>query len=115
MKSLRHPNFWLSATTFVAALTLLSSLPARAAEGKGLFIRHCGSCHGADGKAKTPMGAKLKAKDLAESKLSDVDLDKLLQDGRRDEKGNLRMPAFKEKLTGEEIRSLITLAKTFRK
>lgn len=114
MKSFRPVNLRLPMTTFVAALTLLSS-PAGAADGKGLYIRHCGSCHGADGKAKTPMGTKLKAKDLAESKLSDTDLEKLIQDGRRDEKDNLRMPAFKEKLTSEEIRSLIALAKTFRK
>ena len=51
---------------------LLGSPPARAANGGELFLKHCASRHGKDGKAQTHVARKLGVKDLTQSKLADV-------------------------------------------
>jgi mono/diheme cytochrome c family protein len=36
-------------------------------------------------------------------------------EGKKDDRGNLKMPSFKDKFTPEEIKSLIAVVKSFRK
>ena len=93
----------------------MGSSPIRAANGEGLFAKHCASCHGKDGKAQTPVARKLGVKDLTQSKATDAEIEKQLTEGKKDERGNLKMPPFKDKLSFEEIRSLILFVKIFRK
>lgn len=84
------------------------------ADANVLFAAHCASCHGLDGKARTPAGKKLGAKDLSESKLSDTEIVARILEGLADKKGTSRMPAFKDHLSAEEVAVLVGKVKSFR-
>jgi mono/diheme cytochrome c family protein len=89
-------------------LAVAFAAPARAAEdGKALFAQKCASCHGPDGKGKTPMGQKLGAKDLSnEIKEPLAELVKDIEDGKPP-----TMAAYKGKLSPEQITALATYIK----
>lgn len=73
-------------------------LPPETPEEKGasLFIMHCASCHGEDGK----LGAS-GAKDLTMSKLSDQEIEKILMNGKN------AMPPMKVILENKENLNLV--------
>ena len=100
-----------------AALTfaMLGAPLSRAADGAEVFATHCASCHGLDGKARTPAGKKLNARDLSESKLTDAEIAHQILEGVKDKKGTPRMPAFKEKVAPADVAALVTHMKTFRR
>jgi mono/diheme cytochrome c family protein len=83
--------------------------------GKDLFVKACAPCHSKDGTAQTPAAKKLGVKDLSQSKLTDGEIIQQILEGRQDNQGPSKMPAFKEKLTRPEIDSLIPIVKSFRK
>jgi mono/diheme cytochrome c family protein len=87
----------------------------RGADGEELFAKYCASCHGKDGKAQTPIARKLGVKDLTQSKLTDAEIQKQILEGKRDEHDKEKMPAFKTKLSDDEIKSLVTVVKELRK
>jgi mono/diheme cytochrome c family protein len=100
----------------VALGVWLGGVAAFAAEpGAAVFEKHCIPCHGPDGRARTPAGRKLGAKDLAESRLGDAEIAKQVRDGVKDARGADRMPSFREKVTAAEIDALIAYVKTFRR
>src|SRR5438270_14066733 len=69
----------------------------------------CQMCHGADGKADTPMGKKLNAHDFhadAVQKKSDGELFTITHEGVMRE-GKPTMPAYKGKLTDDQIHDLV--------
>lgn len=86
-----------------------------AATGQDVFEMHCASCHGVDGKAKTPAGKKLRVKDLTQSAAADADIERQIANGTQDAKGNQRMPEFKSKLSPEEIAALVEYVKKLRR
>jgi len=96
----------------LCAIACTSTL--RAVDGRQVFNTNCASCHGVDGKARTPAGKALGAKDLCASKLSDAEIEKQITNGVQDASGKQRMPAFKSRLTAEEITALVAHVKTFR-
>ena len=102
---------------FAGILHVTFSVSAQSSEdgGKDLFLKNCASCHGKDGKAKTPMGHKLRVKDLTQSKTTDAEIAKQVTEGSVDEDNNQMMPPFKDKLSPEEIKSLAEYIKTLRK
>lgn len=65
--------------------------------GAMIFERACISCHGADGKGKTPRGIRKGAADLTKSKISVAKGRKIIKYGRGS------MPEFKDRLTWAEI------------
>lgn len=72
--------------------------------GETLFKIKCAVCHGADGKGDVPMGQKLGAHNLKSPEVqsqSDAQLTAVLT------KGQNKMPAYGNKLTGDEITDLI--------
>lgn len=73
-----------------------------------LYVTHCEECHGADGKSNTVKGRKKSASDLTKSKISDAKGFKIIKFGQGE------MPAYKDKLTDEEITALMEYTKTFR-
>ena len=99
----------------IAVAAVLAERSAYAAEtGLTLFENHCAPCHGVDGKARTPAGKKLGAKDLSESKLGDEEIKKQIREGAKDPRGAEKMPSFKQKVTSEEIEAIVAYVKTFR-
>jgi len=81
--------------------------PITAAE---LYAKHCASCHGKDGRARTFKAKFNHARDLT---------DPLWQDEVSDERlfnsimnGKKKMPSYRKKLTEEQINSLIAYVRT---
>ena len=70
-----------------------------------LFKQYCAKCHGEDGKAQTPRGQKMKARDYTDAEwqasVSNADLIKSVTEGKDD------MPPFGKKLSKEQIESLV--------
>ena len=70
----------------------------------------CVGCHGEDGRGDTEKGRKLKAPDFTSAKWSDETSDKeireTIRNGTKDKKGNVRMPAYRTKLTAGQIKAL---------
>ena len=96
------------------AAVLLNTVVASAADGQKLYITNCASCHGTDGKGRTPAGKKLGARDLTQSKLTDAEIEKQIVVGTSDAKGNSRMPSFKTVLQPEDITPLVAYVNTLR-
>jgi mono/diheme cytochrome c family protein len=81
---------------------------SRAPDGKELFALNCMICHKESGKGGevTIKGKKLDAEDLTADKIKKMTDEKLIgyvTNGIEDE----GMPAFKDKMTPEEIRSVV--------
>lgn len=98
-----------------ALLAWLAAGSVMAAEsGAAIFENFCIPCHGPDGRARTPAGRKLGAKDLRESKLGDTEIAKQIRDGAKDPRGADKMPSFREKVTPAQVEALVAYVKTFR-
>ena len=102
----------------LALLTLLAS-GARAGEidAKALFTeKNCAKCHAADGTGQTEMGKKNHSPNFTrprwQERHSDEELKKAIVEGVKEE-GKVRMPAFRSKLTDEQIEALIAYVRAF--
>ena len=91
--------------TTIFALLLTAALPlAAAADDAAVYKAKCATCHGADGSGQTPMGKKMNLRDLRSpdvQKQSDAELTKITTDGKN------KMPAYKGKLSADEIKGLV--------
>jgi len=96
-------------------LLAVVSQTAFADDPNDLFLKTCASCHGKDGKAQTPAAKKLGVKDLSQSALTDAQIVQQITEGKQAGQDSSKMPAFNEKLTAEEIQSLVPVVKAFRK
>lgn len=80
-----------------------------------LYRRHCVSCHGNDGKAKTSKGKFSHARDLTDAQwqtdVSDERIFNSITNGRN-VRGN--MPAFSDKLNENDVNSLVTYVRSFK-
>jgi mono/diheme cytochrome c family protein len=104
-----------SITCLSIILFLFSGVTTLAAsDGREVFENNCASCHGLDGRAKTPQGKKLKAHDLRESKLTDAEIEHQIREGKQNAAGVLVMPAFGKELSDEAILAVIVTVKAFR-
>lgn len=99
-------------------LLLVGTSTLRAADVAENWTKHCGSCHGADGKAKTKAGRMAGAKDLTDGayqkQFTDEQLLQRLKDGVVD-KGKEKMKPFKGMLTDDELKALVAKVRTFAK
>ena len=109
--------FGKSISTTLFAFVLVSSLSPfqSAADGKELFGKFCMPCHGKDGKAQTPIARKLGVKDLTQTKLTDAEIEKQINEGKRDDHGKELMPSFKSRLSADEIKALVVVVKELKK
>jgi cytochrome c6 len=74
------------------------------ADGAGDFKAKCAACHGADGTGSTATGKALKVRDLASPDVqsqSDAQLTEIVTNGKN------KMPAYKGKLTDNQIKGLV--------
>lgn len=95
-------------------LLLVCIVPSPAAEDAAGFENLCASCHGLDGRARTPQGRKMKARDLRVSRLTDEEIVRQIREGSRNKTGVSVMPPVGRELTDAEIRELVRAVKAFR-
>jgi mono/diheme cytochrome c family protein len=80
-----------------------------------LYARHCVSCHGTDGRAKTSKGKFSHARDLTDTSwhgdVTDERIFNSIMNGRN-VRGN--MPAFSDTLNEKEVESLVSFVRKFK-
>ena len=87
-----------------ALAAVIVSAPLRA-DGAALYKAKCAVCHGADGSGQTPVGKSMRLKALGSKevqKQSDQALIKIVEAGKG------KMPAYRGKLSGDEIRQIVS-------
>jgi mono/diheme cytochrome c family protein len=120
-----HCN-WLRRTLAAAALALplAAATTASAAPDKKterLWKANCASCHGAEGKADTEKGQKMKMADMTtaewQKKHSDADMKKAITDGVSETKDGVKqeMDAFKDKLKPDQVDALVAYIRSLAK
>src|SRR5450631_4142435 len=98
----------------IAAVALLTALSVTARSddaSKALWDKTCASCHGKDGKGDTTMGKKVDVKDYTDAKVQAAFADdkaiKSVKEGIKDDKGKVRMKAYGELLSDDDIKGLV--------
>lgn len=90
---------------------------ARAATAAEIWENSCASCHGADGKAQTKQGKKLKVRDYTDPKvqaeLKDDAMLTAILDGVK-ENGKERMKGFKDEVSEAEAKDLVKFIRTLK-
>ena len=92
----------------LAALAMAGLSHAQKRGGEEVYAQLCVGCHGPDGKADTDMGKQVKAADLTASAVQqqgDSDLAKVVKTGKG------KMPAWGDKLSDDEIKSVVAYVK----
>ena len=99
----------------LAAIVLLAPIRVSGADAQKIYADTCVPCHGEDGRGRTPQGRKIGAKDLGQSKLGEAEILRQINDGSKDAKGVQKMPAFKDRLSQDQIEALVAYVKSFRR
>ena len=107
------PVLLIAAASF--AFTAHRSLAAPVAEN---WENHCTKCHGEDGKGQTKAGKKLQLKDYTDAKvqaeMKDEEMTRAITDGIFDKAGKEKMKAYKDELSGDEIKELVAYVRKFK-
>jgi cytochrome c6 len=88
----------------LAAVGVLFVLPAKADDAASLYKSKCAACHAADGSGDTPAGKAMSVVDLRSDevqKMTDAQLIDATTNGKN------KMPAYKGKLTDDQIKQLV--------
>lgn len=94
------------------ALIFVLSISTRANDSATVYKAKCAMCHGADGSGNTPAGKAMKARDFASPEVAgepDAQLTEILTNGKN------KMPAYKGKLTEDQIKGLVAYIREFAK
>lgn len=104
----------LLAVVVPASGAAVADSPARDA-----YKKNCVDCHGADGKSQTRLGKKSGAKNLTDAvamaKLTDAEVFATIKSGRKNKQGEETMEAFGDRLSDEQIKTLVAFVRTFAK
>jgi mono/diheme cytochrome c family protein len=93
----------------IIGLALVAGAAFAAEDGKALFDSKCASCHGKDGVAKPMAKGSANLNDPAYQKGATVEsIAKVTTDGKN------KMPAYKDKLTPEQINAIAAQNKTLK-
>ena len=87
------------------AVLFLLAAPLRAQDAPALYKSKCAACHGPDGTGNVPTGKALGVTDLTSSDVQ-KQTDAQLTDSIANGKGK-KMPAYKSKLTDDQIKGLV--------
>ena len=100
------------------ALLIAGAVTVRAADAKENWEKNCTKCHGPDGKGKTKMGEKLAIKDYSDAKVQEAVKDdamaKAIKEGVKDGE-KIKMKAFGDVLSDDEIKALVKYVREFKK
>lgn len=96
----------LAALAFGGLVGWAVTLYAKDEHPSDTFKQYCAKCHGEDGRADTPKGKQMKARNFTDAEWqqskSDSELIDSVTNGKDDD-----MPPFGKKLTKEQIESLV--------
>ena len=100
-----------AAIYFGVAFTAVSAVRVSAApaDGAATFKTKCAMCHGPDGAGNTPMGQKMKVRDLRSpevQKQTDEELATIITNGKPP------MPAYGKSLTPADIHQIVAYLRT---
>lgn len=92
-------------------------LGAQPASADAVYDKNCAKCHGADGKAATTMGKKMKIRDWtsADYKADPAAIEKAIKDGVAKTADRGKMSAYGDKLSDAEIKALVKVVQGFKK
>jgi cytochrome c6 len=93
------------AVFLLAALVLVVAAPSHAQDGAALYKAKCVGCHSDDGSGSGPTGKQLGVKDLRSDEVQ-KQTDAQLSDSIMSGVGK-KMPAYKGKLTDDQIKGLV--------
>ena len=82
---------------------------------KDVFAKKCVFCHAEDGTGNTKKGRKLKVPNFTTAKWQKHTTDKEITDIIADGNKKRKMPAFKDKLTPDQIKALVPFLRGFAK
>ena len=103
---------------FSVALLLAGAVCVRAADAKENWEKSCTKCHGPDGKGKTKMGEKAGVKDYTDAKVQEAMKDdamiKAIKEGVKDGE-TIKMKAYGDVLSDDEIKALVKYVRDFKK
>jgi mono/diheme cytochrome c family protein len=91
------------AAVLLLALATLGASGAFADDGAVLYEKNCSKCHGADGRADTPVGKAMKVVSLAEPKWAGEDTADALVSAFR---ANPKHKAVASKVTDDDLRTI---------
>jgi cytochrome c6 len=97
---------------FVALAMMVVVGASVRADGAGDFKAKCAMCHGADGSGSTATGKALKVRDLGSADVqgqTDAQLTEIITSGKD------KMPAYKGKLTDDQIKGLVVYIRSLAK
>jgi len=98
---------------FVCAVVLLIVGASRAyGDGASDYKAKCASCHAADGSGDTPAGKMMKVVDLRSAEVQKM-TDAQQIDATTNGKG--KMPAYKDKLSADQIKAVVAYIRTLAK
>ncbi len=101
-----NPTARISRTLLaLVAASFLFAVPIFGQGGASLYKSRCAACHGADGKGDTGIGKSMHLRSLASAEVqkeSDKQLTDIIADGKA------AMPAYKDKLSGSQIKELVS-------
>ena len=101
------------------AMVVCAAISANAADVKENWTKHCAKCHGEDGKGQAAMGKKLGVKDYTDAKvqekMKDEEMVKATKEGVKDADGKIKMKAFGDVLTDDEIKALVKHVRALKK
>jgi len=104
------------ATFLIVALLFAFSTSVLAADGAAIFKTKCAGCHGPDASGATPMGQKMKIRDLRSpdvQKQTDAELFDMIANGGKAKKAT---HTFKTKgLSDDDIKSLVSFLRSIKK
>jgi mono/diheme cytochrome c family protein len=86
----------------------------QANEAPALFSKHCATCHGKDGRAKTFKAKFNKARDLTDARWQAEATDERIFNAITQGSGS-KMPSFKKKLSEAQVESLVAHVRGLKK
>jgi cytochrome c553 len=101
-------------------LLMAGGLTARAADAKENWDKNCAKCHAENGNGKTKMGEKLGVRDYTDAQvqadMKDEAMIKAIKEGVKEKDSDkVKMKAFGDALSQDEIKALVAYTRGFKK